>query len=61
MEVTRDINRKFNYMVISRGGEKFRSYNYDTAQRFFRREGGRFYLYAYRGLKTVRLLVDWEK
>ena len=61
MEITERINDNFNYMVVSRKGEMLRTYKYDTAKRFFDSNGGRFYLYAYHGLKTIRLLVDWEK
>lgn len=51
----------YNFMVISRKGERLRTYKYDTARRFFDAEGGRFYAYAYNGLKKVVLQIDWEK
>lgn len=62
MTITKEIEQNFNYMVISRKGEKYRTYKYDTAKRFLEAEGGRLYFYAYQDLKhTIRLLVEWSE
>lgn len=50
----------YNFMVISRKGERLRTYKYDTARRFFDAEGGRLYAYAYHGLKKIVLQIDWK-
>lgn len=58
---TARLQENFNFMVLTRSGEKYRTYKYDTAKRLYESEGEKFYIYAYHGLKKVVLLVDWKK
>lgn len=60
MPNTEYIQKNFNYMVVTAKGETYRSYKYDTIKRMLDQEGGRLYLYYYKGLKTVRLLAEWN-
>lgn len=61
MTITKAVDENYNYMVITRKGERYRSYKYDTVKRLLDAEGGRLYLYCYKDIKhTVRLLVEWK-
>lgn len=56
-----ELEKNYNFMVITDKGEKYRHFKYWMAKDFLDREGGRLYAYAHVSLKkTVRILIEWN-